>query len=103
VGYVQGMSYVAGMLLLHCGPPEECFKVFCNILNMEIVFDFYSFKMPEINKSYRLFWKMLKENAPEMYENLKNEKVSCSLFLFEWVLTLFSSCFEIEISTYLWD
>jgi hypothetical protein len=31
VGYCQGMSQIVGMLLLHCGPPQECFKVFCNI------------------------------------------------------------------------
>lgn len=97
------MSYVAGMLLLHCGPPEECFKVFCNILNMEIVFNFYNFKLSEINKTYKVFWKLLKEQAPQFYDNLKAEHVSCNVFLFEWVLTLFSSSFEIELCTYLWD
>ena len=45
----------------------------------------------------------MRENVPLFFENLKNERVSCSLFLFEWVLTLFSSSFEIEISTYIWD
>ncbi|CDW78866.1 tbc1 domain family member 14 [Stylonychia lemnae] len=103
IGYVQGMSYVAGMLLLHCGPPEECFKVFCNILNMEIIFNFYNFKISEINKTYKVYWKLLKEQAPLLYDNLKADNVSCSVFLFEWVLTLFSSSFEIEICTYLWD
>lgn len=97
------MSYVAGMLLLHCGPPEECFKVFCNILNMEIVFDFYNFNMPEIKKTYKVFWKILSEQANPMYKNLREEKVSCSTFLFEWILTLFSSSFDIDICAYLWD
>ena len=55
------MSYVAGMLLIHCGPPEECFKVFCNILNMSIVFDFYNFNMESINHTYKVFWKLLSE------------------------------------------
>jgi hypothetical protein len=31
IGYCQGMSHIVGMLLLHCGPPNECFKVFCNL------------------------------------------------------------------------
>jgi hypothetical protein len=97
------MSYVAGMLLLHCGPPEECFKVFCNILNMEIVFDFYNFHMPKIQQTYKVFWKLLHENAPLIYTNLRIENVSCSVFLYEWVLTLFSSSFDIELCTCLWD
>ena len=34
---------------------------------------------------------------------MKADQVSCSVFVFEWVLTLFSSSFEIEICTHLWD
>lgn len=97
------MSYVAGMLLLHCGPPEECFKVFCNILNMDLVHNFYTFNLVHINHTYKVFWRLLKEYVPSMYHNLRDDNVSCSVFMFEWVLTLFSSSFEIEICTYLWD
>jgi hypothetical protein len=32
IGYMQGMSYFMGTILLHFGPPHECFKVFCNLL-----------------------------------------------------------------------
>jgi hypothetical protein len=32
IGYVQGMSYIAGAILLHFGSPHECFKVFCNLM-----------------------------------------------------------------------
>jgi hypothetical protein len=58
------MSYVAGMLLLHCGPPEECFKVFCNVLNYEVVTAFYTFNLTEINKTYKIFWKLMKDYLP---------------------------------------
>jgi TBC1 domain family member 14 len=103
IGYIQGMSYVAGMLLLHCGPPEECFKVFCNVLNFEIVMNFYSFDLKQINRTYKVFWKLLKEQIPSYHKLLRDDNVSCNAFLFEWVLTLFSSSFEIEACTYLWD
>jgi hypothetical protein len=97
------MSYIAGMLLLHCRPPEECFKIFCNILNTDIVNNFYNFKMAYIRRTYRVFWKLLSEYAPLMYSNLINESVSCSVFMVEWVLTLFSSSFDIELCACLWD
>ena len=97
------MSYVAGIVLLHCGPPEECFKVFCNILNYRTVSHFYNFHLPEINQTYKVFWKLLREYMPNFYKNLRSENVSCSAFLFEWILTLYSSSFDIELCTYIWD
>ena len=97
------MSYVAGMLLLHCGPPEECFKVFCNVLNYELVTHFYTFDLKHINKTYKVFWKLLRDLVPSFYKLLRDDNVSCNAFLFEWVLTLFSSSFNIEVCTYIWD
>jgi len=88
---------------MHCGPPEECFKVFANVLNLEIVYEFYNFNLAKIQQVYGAFWKALEPRAPIMFANLQAEQVSCSVFLFEWVLTLFSSSFEIEICARLWD
>lgn len=68
-----------------------------------MVFNFYTFNLTYINKTYNVFWKLLKDHAPKLHDNLKEENVSCSVFLFEWVLTLYSSSFEIEICTYIWD
>jgi Rab-GTPase-TBC domain len=97
------MSYVAGMILLHCGPPDECFKVFCNVLHQEIVMGFYTFDLQEINKTYKVFWKLMRENLPSFHLNLRSDNVSCSTFLFEWILTLYSSSFDISLCTYIWD
>jgi hypothetical protein len=97
------MSYVAGIILLHCGPPEDCFRVFCNLLNSEIIQSFYDFDLKKINKVYKVFWKLMKENLPQYYQHLRSDNTSCSTFLFEWILTLFSSSLEIEACTYLWD
>jgi Rab-GTPase-TBC domain len=65
--------------------------------------NFYNFDLKEINKTYKVFWKLLKENIPSFYKLLREDNVSCNAFLFEWVLTLFSSSFDIEACTYLWD
>lgn len=97
------MSYVAGMILLHCGPPEDCFKVFCNILNLETVIAFYTFELVQINKTYKVFWKLLRDHLPTFHYNLRSDNVSCSTFLFEWILTLYSSSLDIEVCTYIWD
>ena len=70
---------------------------------MNIVAAFYRFEGDEIKKTYKVFWKILQDRAPNFYKNLKGEKVSCSTFLFEWILTLYSSAFDIEVSSYIWD
>ncbi len=97
------MSYVAGLILLHCGPPEFCFKVFCNVLNQEVVMSFYTFDLVAINRTYKVFWKLLRENCPNLYAHLREENVSLNVFLFEWVATLFSSSLDVEACAYLWD
>lgn len=68
VGYCQGMSHIVGMLLLHCGPPNECFKVFCNLQTNGIITDFHSFNYTRINGCYKVYWKLLSEHCPRLYD-----------------------------------
>ena len=104
IGYVQGMAHIGGLLLLHCGPPQECFKIFANLASYELLHDFYTFNTERITITYKIFWRFLKEVCPKLYNELVQEDlVSCSVFLLGWILTLFSSTFDISISSLLWD
>ena len=47
------------MILLHCGTPQECFKIFANIVAMELLYDFYSIDNLRIRVTYKVFWKLL--------------------------------------------
>ena len=44
VGYVQGMSYLASMLLLFVHDPFDCFTCFANLLSHHFFYDFYSLR-----------------------------------------------------------
>lgn len=69
LGYVQGMSYVAGSLLLHYGSELETFSIFANIMNREdILFNFYSFDMDKVNIIFHIFIRLMKEKLPKLYE-----------------------------------
>ena len=104
LGYVQGMAHIAGMLLLHCGSPQECFKVFVNLVSSELLHDFYTFDKTRIIVTYKVFWRLLAQICPEMYLHLKEESmVSCNIFLLGWILTLFSGAFDIGITSLMWD
>lgn len=59
IGYVQGMAHIAGTLLLHCGTPQECFKVFSNLASTELLHDFYAIDNIRIKITYKVFWRLL--------------------------------------------
>lgn len=103
IGYCQGMSHVVGMLLLHCGPPQECFKVFCNMHTSALINDFHSFNFNRINGAYKVFWRLLSECCPKLHSRLVEEDMfSCSIFFLEWIITQFSTL-EIDVAAYIWD
>lgn len=47
VGYVQGMSFLAGMLALHIPDVYVCFQCLANLLGSEHLYAFYSLKVGE--------------------------------------------------------
>lgn len=42
IGYRQGMSHIAGLLLLHCTAPCDSFKLFTNVVMLETVYNFFT-------------------------------------------------------------
>ena len=66
VGYVQGMSYVAGSLLMHTGDEFACFQCFANMMNLHLMHDFYSFDMVKVNVFFHCFMRLLKERLPRL-------------------------------------
>jgi hypothetical protein len=71
----------------------------CQFLN-----DFHSFNYLKINATYKVFWKLLNEHCPKLYSKLIDQDLmSCSIFLLEWMITMFSSSLEISVVAYIWD
>ena len=100
------MCYLAAMLLIHMSRPEECFINFCNLVLTKlngILYYFYTANHEEILKVYKVFWRLCKEYTPLVYANLKENEATCRMFLFEWIITLFSNSFELETCAILWD
>jgi hypothetical protein len=101
---VQGMSYLAGCLLLHLETEFETFKAFANLMNKEeSLFNFYSFSMDKVNVVYHIFMRILKEKAPKLCKILQDTGLSCSVFLFEWIVCLFSNVFPLDMASRIWD
>lgn len=103
--YVQGMCFLAAMLLIHLTRPEECFITFTNLIlsKFDILYDFYMADQRSVLKTYKVFWRLCRENTPILRQNLKENDATCKMFMFEWVITLFSNSFEIDTCAILWD
>jgi len=104
IGYVQGMSYVAGSILLHVeGIEYLAFRCFANLMNRDNLFTFYSFDMERVNIVFHVFMTFLKERLPKLHAAFKATNISCSIFLFEWIVAVYSNIFPLETSARLWD
>ena len=103
VGYVQGMSYIAGSLLMHTGDEFLGFKCFANMMNRYLLYNFYSFDMPKVNIFFHCYMRLLKERVPRLAQLMVDLQIQCSVFLFEWVIALFSNIFSLDVSSRLWD
>ena len=104
MGYVQGMSFVAATILLAFGGNEyETFKLFANLLNRDILFNFYQFDMQKVNIVFNVFMKLMRDRLPNLYSIFNETGLSCSVFLFEWIVALFSNIFPFGLTTRLWD
>jgi len=103
LGYVQGMSYLAGHLLFHL---EEypAFVVFSNLLASSFMQAFLKLdNSKKMLDRYHLYEMLLRENEPELHRHLQNEGISVDMYFLEWALTLFCKRLEPEVLGRVWD
>ncbi|XP_954951.1 uncharacterized protein TA03610 [Theileria annulata] len=104
IGYCQGMNFVAGLLLLVSGFNEkEAFVAFVGLMNEFKLLEFYKPSFPVIKLYTAGFENLLKRLSPQLYDHLKKEDVSVSVFLNQWFLTLFVASLPLRTVVALWD
>ena len=98
------MSYVAGSILIHCeGREHDAFVSFANLMNRDLLFTFYSFDMERVNIIFHVFMTFMRDKLPRLHASFKSSNISCSIFLFEWIVALFSNIFPLDTSARIWD
>lgn len=102
IGYVQGMSYIAGMLLLNL-EPYKAFLMLMNIIGSPLLIPFYRLDQVGITRRCQLFKLLLRYNLPEICEHFENEGVKPAMFLIEWFLTLYSRSLNQDVVSRVWD
>ena len=54
--------------------------------------------MPKVNIFFHCYMSLLKDRVPRIAQLLQDLQIQCSVFLFEWVIALFSNIFSLDIS-----
>eukprot|EP01069_Polyplicarium_translucidae_P010323 Polyplicarium_translucidae@DN3371_c1_g1_i1.p2 len=102
IGYVQGMAYVAAMLVLHM-EEFDAFVCLSHLMARNSLFSFYTFELPKIEVYFRAFDILLQEKCPRIATKLREAHLNSDIFLVEWMFTLFTRCLPFDLVVRIWD
>lgn len=102
MGYVQGMSYLGAMLVLHM-EPFDAFVVFANMLNSPFFAAMYRMDMERMFKHMKLYETLFEILMPAMYKQFQALGISTEHYLIDWFFTLFTKSLPLDICSRIWD
>ncbi|PVD29994.1 hypothetical protein C0Q70_09255 [Pomacea canaliculata] len=102
VGYVQGMSFIAAILLLNM-EVADAFVCFANLLNRPCQVSFFRMDEEMLTAYYKTFEEFFLENLPQLYAHFSMHHVTPNLYLMEWVFLLFSKSLPLDVACRVWD
>lgn len=102
IGYVQGMSYLAAVLLLYL-PPYPAFVGLCNLLNSPSVLGLYRLVPRAVECRARLFRRLCAAQLPAVARLIEEVGLTPEMFLIDWFMTLYAKCLHIDVASVIWD
>lgn len=103
VGYSQGMSFLAAVLLLYM-EPFEAFSCFANMLLHKSCFlHFFKIKMPEVRIYMMVHERLMSEEMPNLYSHFKQYGIESDLYMINWVMSLYCRALPLDLVTRIWD
>uniref|UniRef100_A0A8C1PA67 TBC1 domain family, member 14 n=1 Tax=Cyprinus carpio TaxID=7962 RepID=A0A8C1PA67_CYPCA len=102
VGYVQGMSFIAAVLILNMDT-ADAFIAFANLLNKPCQMAFYRVDHSLMLTYFAAFEVFFEENLPKLFAHFKNNSLSSDIYLIDWIFTLYSKSLPLDIACRVWD
>lgn len=102
VGYVQGMSFIAAILLLNMDV-ADAFVCFANLLNRPCQVTFFRMDEEVMTSYYKTFEDFFLENLPQLYAHLVSLNITPNLYLMEWIFLLYSKSLPLDVACRVWD
>ena len=102
IGYIQGLSFIAGILLLNM----DKFKAFISLMNLilnPIILPFYKMDNELIQQRLQLFKQVFYYNLPELCEHFDELGMLPENYFLTWNMTLFTHDVNLELANRIWD
>lgn len=105
VGYVQGMGFIAGLLLLYMSE-EDAFWLLVALLKGAVhapMEGLYLSGLPLVQQYLFQFDLLVKEYLPKLGEHFSQEMINPSMYASQWFITVFSYSFPFHLALRIWD
>ncbi|XP_062375473.1 TBC1 domain family member 12 isoform X3 [Sardina pilchardus] len=102
VGYVQGMSFIAAVLILNM-EEADAFIAFANLLNKPCQMAFFRVDHDLMLKYFAAFEVFFEENLPRLYQHFQNNSLTPDFYLIDWIFTLYSKSLPLDVACRVWD
>ena len=105
VGYVQGMGFICGVLLLHMGE-EEAFWTLVALMSGESQVPLRSMfvsGMPLLQQCMFQFSQLLRAKLPRLAAHLESKGVDAAMYCTHWFTTIFSYSLPFSHLLRVWD
>ncbi|XP_052248979.1 TBC1 domain family member 14-like [Dreissena polymorpha] len=102
VGYVQGMSFIAAVLLLNM-EVGDAFVCFANLLNRPCQVAFFRVDEGLMKAYFVTYEEFFIENMPNLASHFKKNNLTPDIYLYDWIFTLFSKSLPLELACRVWD
>ncbi|XP_030047025.1 TBC1 domain family member 14 isoform X3 [Microcaecilia unicolor] len=102
VGYVQGMSFIAAVLILNLDT-ADAFIAFSNLLNKPCQMAFFRVDQGLMLTYYAAFEVFFEENLPRLFAHFKKNNVTPDIYLIDWIFTMYSKPLPLDLACRIWD
>ena len=105
LGYVQGMAYVAGMLVAHISDPYIAYQTLLNMVTKEHLYAFLTMDRTLMARFYQVFFFILRAvdtHTHKVFES-RCRDLHPDLYLLPWFQTMFTKILPFPVCARLWD
>uniref|UniRef100_A0A0V0J701 Rab-GAP TBC domain-containing protein n=1 Tax=Schistocephalus solidus TaxID=70667 RepID=A0A0V0J701_SCHSO len=105
VGYCQGMSDMAGMLLIYIADDEEAFWALAQLLNgpKHKMHSLFVRDFPGLTRFFKHHEKVLQVLLPAVYKHFQEQDVETCTYALKWYMQCFLGRLPISLTLRVWD
>ncbi|CAE1277848.1 TBC1D14 [Acanthosepion pharaonis] len=102
VGYVQGMSFLAAVLLLNMDV-ADAFICFANLLNGPCQVAFFRVDEGMMKSYFDTYDEFFLENMPQLHRHFEKQCLTPDIYIIDWIFTIFSRSLPLDVACRVWD